>query len=157
MIIGLDMSCANYDGLEKVKESAAQKSTVTVNKLVKFSGINRLLMTISDFDESYSDEEVKQYTALVCKNMANDIVCCENDAIDKACEDINDAPLPSTPTLQFISTRNSDYKRWKSAHQELVDAATNGRLVELDCGHYLHQFESEKIAEEMKEFIGNLE
>lgn len=42
-------------------------------------------------------------------------------------------------------------------HQELVDASTNGRLVELDCGHYLHQFESEKIAEEMKEFIGNLE
>lgn len=156
-IVGLDMSSANYSGLAEVKESFAQKSMIKANKIVKFTGINRFLMTISDFDETYSDAEVKQYTSLVCRNLANDTVCRENDAIGKVCDEINSAALPSTPTLQFVSTYNSDYEYWKSTHQELVDAATYGKLVELDCGHYLHQFESERIAEEMKAFIAELD
>ena len=156
-IVGLDMSSANYSGLAEIKESFAQKSMINLNKAVKFIGINRFFMTISDFDESYSDIEVKQYTALVCKNLANDTVCRENDAIGSVCEEINAASLPSTPTLQFVSTQNSNYDYWKSTHQELVDAATFGKLIELDCGHYLHQFESERIAEETKTFIDELE
>ena len=155
-IVGLDMSSANYDGLAEIKESFAQKSMININKIVKFSGINRFFMTISEY-EGYSDEEIKQYTALVCKNLANDTVCRENDAIGRVCEEINDAALPSTPTLQFISTQNSNYDYWKSTHQELVDSATFGKLIELDCGHYLHQFESERIAEETKTFIDELE
>ena len=154
-IVGLDMSSANYEGLAEVKESFAQKSMININKIVKFSGINRFFMAISEY-ENYSDEEIKQYTALVCKNLANDTVCRENDAIGSVCEEINAAALPSTPTLQFISTQNSNYEYWKSTHQELVDASVYGKLIELDCGHYLHQFESERIAEEMKDFIENL-
>ena len=34
-----------------------------------------------------------------------------------------------------------------------MDQIKIGKLIELDCGHYLHQFESERIAEEMKDFI----
>ena len=154
-IVGLDMSSANYEGLAEIKESFAQKSAIEINKIVKFSGINRFFMTISEFD-GYSYEEVKQYKALVCKNQANDTVCRENDAIGGVCEEINAAALPKTPTLQFISTQNSNYEYWKSTHQELVDASTYGKLIELDCGHYLHQFESERIAAEMKDFIENL-
>ena len=154
-IVGLDMSSANYEGLAEIKESFAQKSAIEINKIVKFSGINRFFMTISEFD-GYSDEEVKQYKALVCKNQANDTVCRENDAIGGVCEEINAAALPKTPTLQFVSTQNSNYEYWKSTHQELVDASTYGKLIELDCGHYLHQFESERIAAEMKDFIENL-
>ena len=152
-IVGLDIASANYAGLAEIKEGFAQKTLITVNKIVRFSGINRFLMSISEFDETYTDEDVKQYTALACKNLSNDTVCRENDAISGVIEEINAADLPSTPTLQFISTYNSNYEYWKSTHQELVDASTFGKLIELDCGHYLHQFESERIAEEMKDFI----
>ena len=155
-IIGLDMSSANYSGLAEIKEGFAQKSAITLNKAVRFIGINRFLMTISESDETYTDEEWKQYTALVCRNQSNDTVCRENDAIGEVCEEINVAALPAAPTLQFISTQNSNYEKWKSSHQELVDASHNGKLIELDCGHYLHQFESERIAKEMKDFIMNL-
>lgn len=147
-IVGLDMSVA--------KECFSNRSTVRLNKAVKFSGINRFMMTISDVEEGYTDTEWKQYTALVCRNMANDTVCHEDEAIDQVCEEINVAALPDTPTLQFISTYNSNYEYWKSNHQELVDASSFGELIELDCGHYLHQYESERIAEEMKDFIEGL-
>ena len=147
-IVGLDMSVA--------KECFSNRSTVRLNRAVKFSGINRFMMTISDVEEGYTDTEWKQYTALVCRNMANDTVCHEDEAIDQVCEEINAAALPDTPTLQFISTYNSNYEYWKSNHQELVDASSFGELIELDCGHYLHQYESERIAEEMKDFIEGL-
>ena len=147
-IVGLDMSVA--------KECFSNRSTVRLNRAVKFSGINRFMMTISDVEEGYTDTEWKQYTALVCRNMANDTVCHEDEAIDQVCEEINAAALPDTPTLQFISTYNSNYEYWKSTHQELVDASSFGELIELDCGHYLHQYESERIAEEMKDFIEGL-
>ena len=147
-IVGLDMSVA--------KECFSNRSTVRLNKAVKLSGINRFMMTISDIEEGYTDTEWKQYTALVCRNMANDTVCREDEAIDQVCEEINAAVLPDTPTLQFISTYNSNYEYWKSTHQELVDASSFGELIELDCGHYLNQFESERIAEEMKCFIEEL-
>ena len=147
-IVGLDMSVA--------KDCFSNRSTVRLNKAVKFSGINRFMMTISDVEEGYTDTEWKQYTALVCRNMANDTVCHEDEAIDQVCEEINAAALPDTPTLQFISTYNSNYEYWKTTHQELVDASSYGELIELDCGHYLHQYESERIAEEMKDFIEGL-
>ena len=41
-------------------------------------------------------------------------------------------------------------------NQISVDASTYGKLIELDCDHYLHQFESERIAEEMRDFIDGL-
>lgn len=147
-IVGLDMSVA--------KECFSNRSTVRLNKAVKFSGINRFMMTSSDVEEGYTDTEWKQYTALVCRNMANDTVCHEDEAIDQVCEEINAAALPDAPTLQFISTYNSNYEYWKSNHQELVDASSFGELIELDCGHYLHQYESKRIAEEMKDFIEGL-
>ena len=155
-IVGLDMSSANYDGLAEIKEGFAQKTAINLNKIVRFSGINRFLMSISEFDATYTDEELRQYKALVCRNQANDTVCRENDAIGEVCEEINATALPSTPTLQFVSTYNSNYEYWKSTHQELVDASTYGKLIELDCDHYLHQFESERIAEEMRDFIDGL-
>lgn len=155
-IVGLDMSSANYEGLAEIKESFAQKSAIEINKIVRFSGINRLLMSISEFDETYTDEELKQYKALVCRNQANDTVNRENDTIGSVCDEINAEALPDVPTLQFVSTQNSNYEYWKSTHQELVDASTYGKLIELDCGHYLHQFESERIAAEMKDFIEKL-
>ena len=56
----------------------------------------------------------------------------------------------------YIYADNSNYEYWKSTHQELVDASTYGKLIELDCDHYLHQFESERIEEEMRDFIDGL-
>ena len=44
------------------------------------------------------------------RSKAFDTVCRENDAIGKVCEEINAVALPDTPTLQFISTYNSNYE-----------------------------------------------
>ena len=65
-----------------------QGGPTDVNKIVRFSGINRFLMSISEYDETYTDEDVKQYIALVCRNQSNDTVCRENDAISGVIEEL---------------------------------------------------------------------
>ena len=39
---------------------------------------------------------------------------------------------------------------------DYVSDMPNATLIELDCGHFVHCFESERIAKEMKEFIDGL-
>lgn len=154
-IVGLDMSFGNNPNLVTAKESKAQKAIMKLNKVVRISGINRFLLTISD-NEGLSDEETKQYIALVSKNQANDTTCRENDAVTAVCGEITGAALPDTPTIQYISSDRKDDESVLKACDEIVAASKDGKMIELDCGHYVHQYESERIAEEMKEFISGL-
>ena len=146
-IIGLDMSLP--DSYELEKSSSMQ---LFLNRAVKFLGINRFLMSISEYDGMTGDE-VKKYTALVCGKSINKTVCRELGAEAAAWDEIKSAPLPAAPTIQYISGINADDEPWISAHQAFADASADGQIIQLGCGHYVHQFESERIAKEMKEFL----
>ena len=39
----------------------------------------------------------------------------------------------------------------------MVDSSENGKLIELDCGHYVHDFEYERISEDIKKLISELD
>ena len=72
-------------------------------------------------------------------------------------------PLPTTPTLQFVSKQTNEISNetfpgtdWMAAHQELVDASVNGKLVELDCGHYVYKEKTEEIITGIRDFLKTL-
>ena len=97
--------------------------------------------------------------AIQCKNMANKTVINEIKAIDESCDIINSKPLPTTPTLQFIAMERrseEEVQAWKASHQEIVDASSNGKMVELDCQHYVYRFERERIVQEIGEYLKTL-
>ncbi len=48
-------------------------------------------------------------------------------------------------------------ENWKKIHENYADGLSNGRIVELDCGHYVHVEAPERISAEMKSFIDGLE
>ena len=98
-------------------------------------------------------------TYLFTGNSANDgnsTILREADSQKANCEKIKSLPLPKTPTLQFISGTNRDNERWVDSHREMTDASSHGRMVQLDCGHYVHHYESEKIAKEIRSFLSEL-
>ena len=151
-IIGLDMCVGGcFDPVEDVKSSGAQNK---IDKIGAFFGANRFLMSISEFP-CLSDEEIKLYIAAGCKNLGNKTSAREYEGVLAAFEAIANAPLPTVPTIQYVSGVNKTRELWVNAHQEIVAASKNGRYVQLDCGHYVHNFESERIAKEIKEFIGS--
>ena len=155
-IVGLDMAFGNNPKYKTLREGKAQKTLTKLNKLVRLSGINRPLLMLSD-NEGLSQKEEKQYIALVCKNQANDTVARENDAVSGVCDEITSSPLPDTPTIQYISADRINNEDEVKACDEIVAASKNGKRIDLDCGHYVHQFESERIAKDMKEFISGLD
>ena len=39
-------------------------------------------------------------------------------------------------------------------HYDYVSDLTDAKVVELGCGHYVHNFMQDRIAEDIREFIG---
>ncbi len=152
-IIGLDMSTSVLMELESDNMLTFEK---VLGKTVALSGINRPMLALSDLPECRNAKEKKQYIAVYSANDGNSTVLREADSQKANCEKIKSLPLPKTPTLQFISGTNRDNERWVDSHREMTDASSHGRMVQLDCGHYVHHYESEKIAKEIRSFLSEL-
>ncbi|MBR3278354.1 MAG: alpha/beta hydrolase [Lachnospiraceae bacterium] len=152
-IIGLDMCVGGcFDPVEDTKDCATQNK---IDKFGAFFGMNRFLMSISEF-EGYTDEEIKSYIAVGCKNLGNDTAQREMEGIVAVFDEINCMPLPNVPTIQYVSGVNKNDEMWVGSHQNIVNASTDGNYVQLECGHNVYEYESERIAKDMKEFINTL-
>jgi hypothetical protein len=44
---------------------------------------------------------------------------------------------------------------WVDNHYAYTEDLSNARVIELGCGHYVHYFNAEEIASEMRTFIQN--
>ena len=67
--------------------------------------------------------------------------------------------LPAQPCVQFIVQRAPCVvwvEKWCGTHQEYADASVDGKLIQLNCGHYVHDFEYGKIAEEIRSLAKRL-
>ena len=150
-IIGLDMCLGGcFDPVEDTQSSEKQNN---IDKVGAFFGINRFLMSISEFD-GLTDEEIKLYIAVGCKNLGNSTASRECEGIENVFNEIKSAPLPDVPTIQYVSGVNKDKELWVNSHREFVNASSDGRYVQLECGHYVHNYESDRIARDIKDFIG---
>ena len=154
-IVGLDMCTANSKSEEMIKNDTLSGFAVGEVRFELAVGIGR----IADFDTSgtLSEEENNILTEIACHKLLNDTVVNENDPDNEIAvnEEINSAPLPTVPMIMYMSSDdNGDL--WESGMQAMVDASENGQLIKLDCGHYVHNFEYERISKDMKEFIDGL-
>ncbi len=41
--------------------------------------------------------------------------------------------------------------QWNAQYKK---RSANGKYVQLECGHYVYEYEAESIAEDVKEFLG---
>ncbi|MBR1797435.1 MAG: alpha/beta hydrolase [Clostridiales bacterium] len=73
-------------------------------------------------------------------------------------------PIPDVPTLLLVSDGSmmapvfgSDYTSiWRQIHRNYIDLISNGDIIELDCGHYLHAERPEEVSAAMISFIESL-
>ncbi|MBR1724740.1 MAG: hypothetical protein IJ723_06970, partial [Ruminococcus sp.] len=77
----------------------------------------------------------------------------EPDAVKK----IDGVPMPDIPMLMFVSDgKETGIEKWSDIQKEYASELSNATVIELDCGHYVHNYKQEQISEKMKEFIGNI-
>jgi len=161
-IIGLDMSVPRaYDDMDL----KTADRTIKLAEIARNLGFARLYYMFSPYSEELSREEKKLYCAIGSKIAAN--VCVQNEGlgIEDACNEIDSMPIPGIPTLQFVSDgRAVGVGHWAEIHKDYaanVSGAMGGTadspVIELNCGHYVHWYEPERIAEEMKGFLQQIQ
>ena len=154
-IFGLDMCTPNCK--DESTLNSGDDGVKTIFKLFQHTGILRIFDP--DVSGTLSAEERQIFKELYCKKSLNDTVLREgdNDLERAAVEELNSNPLPTVPMILYMSANNKDDKLWEGGMQAMVDASSDGKLIKLDCGHYVHDFEYERISKDMKEFIEGLD
>ena len=153
-IVGLDMMVANAN--VQAKNKVLNDLVMDINSFAKNVGLLRLIDP--DTTGTLTEEERKTVKALYCRDTANDTVRNERDVdnIKEVSIAIYSTPLPTVPTIQYITEEDED-DIWIVSAQKLADASKDGHVVKLDCGHYVHHYEYERIAKDMKDLIEGLE
>ena len=154
-IVGLDTTPANFT--EELESEQKSKLQIFLIKLLKLSGVSRFHKV--QCLPYLTKEEMRVLRELNVRNPVNYDLLSEMQDVAKACEEISKHPMPTAPCVHFISQRDSGVawaEKWRIAHQEYADASVDGKLIQLSCGHYVHDFEYKKIAGEIRDLADRL-
>jgi len=161
-IVGLDMSVPRaYDDMDLEAAGRSMK----LLEIARDLGFARLYYMFSPYSEDLTREDKKLYCAIGSKIAANKCVQNEGLSIDDACKEIDSMPVPGIPTLQFVSNgKGVGIANWAEIHKDYAESVSgamggmaDSSVVELNCGHYVHWYEPERIAEEIKDFIRQIQ
>ncbi|MDR3001846.1 MAG: alpha/beta hydrolase [Fibromonadaceae bacterium] len=153
-IIGLDMGFPEY---------YIQRKTPPLNidrilmKFISMLGIQRFYYPTQVSSSYLSDDEYKQAKYLTYRNFMNTSVLNELKNIYSNAETVqNQNYLNITNNILLFSSdgkeRGDFWIRSKSEFAKKMKA----QLVILDCNHYVHHFESQKIMEKSKQFLNKI-
>ena len=154
-IMGLDTTPAEF--ADELRSEELNLRRVICGRLLNLTGLSRLGKPACL--PHLTEEEKRILRELCVRNTCNYDVVSEIRDVPNACEEISRFPLPAQPCVHFISQRDPGValaEKWRKAHQDYAEASVDGRLVQLDCGHYVHDFEFEKIAGEIRELANRL-
>ncbi len=154
-IIGLDMAVPEYyDDME---------INITNSKLLSFfakTGITRFIPNIAESDAikggTLTDNEKEIYRAVFYSRTLTDTMVMEHEAVKENAEIAEKSGIPQIPTYLFVSNGTDTgftTEKWRKPAENYVSKVENGRYMELDCSHYLHNYEYTTIAEEIREFL----
>ena len=153
-IVGLDMALPrSYDNFDF--ESVRHLGRLA--DIGRKTGIVRLLYNDASLPAGLSRDEKALYRAIASRIAVNQTIINEGLAVPAACAAIDAGSKPDVPMLLFVSDGSQTRaKDWVGLQHDFAAELLNARVVELGCGHYVHNFEPERIAAEMRAFFGAL-
>ena len=160
-LVGLDMALPDtYDILDlKEAERAEMLSGIAVKLgFLRIVNVEDMFPAFTSGGLSASDKDI--YRAIMLEKTCNVVIVNESKTIPETCAKIRSAPKPDIPTLIFSSDGTGvdvDGPVWVSIERDYAEGLTDAKVVELDCGHYVHNFEQDRISEEMDVFIAALD
>lgn len=154
-IVGLDMAVPdaylNYSinmPLLKVSSWAVQ------------AGMTRLIPGVWKSDAvkygSLSEEEKNIYKSVFYRRTATKTMLNEVEEVKNNALMVSKGGHVDIPMLMFCSNgKGTGYneEEWRAFQSDYVRSNENGKIVNLDCSHYVHDYEYERIAEDIKSFV----
>ena len=158
-IIGLDMAVPKY-----YDEMNINVPLTRVASRAASMGVTRLIPGISESDAiqhgTLSDSEKEIYRAVFYSRTATVTMINETASVKENAKKVESGGVPKLPMLLFISDGSGgtgfDKETWRMIPIEYISGADNGKYIELDCPHYVHDYEYDTISENIVGFLSNL-
>lgn len=155
MIIGLDMA---------VPEALIDfQDEVLLNAIRRFftrTGWIRFLPLIRDMDcvkyGTLTEEEKDIAHAMMYYNFLNRTVLNEFKYFSQNAKIVEDGETPQVPMLLFVSSDKLK-KEWPGYIQSYVSDVEKANIVQLDCPHYVHDYEYVRISEDIKKYLNEMD
>ena len=155
-IIGLDMAVpAYYDEMH---------ISIPITKLGQYGaalGITRWIPSLAESDAikagTLSEEEKEIYRAVFYQRTATVTMIDEVKAVKDNAKTVKENGVPQVPMVLFISNGSGGTgfteETWRRIPKEYIAGCDNASYIELDCPHYVHDYEYEKISEEIRNLL----
>lgn len=150
-IVGLDMAVP--DAYENFKNNAFMNA---MNQFCAKIGMIRLVPLLNEMDcvehGTLTEEEKEIVHALLYKNISNKTTINELKYISENAKIVGAGEIPQVPMLLFISN-DTFTTELTDATQMYANTVENAKVIQLDCPHYVHDYEYNLIGEEIKNFL----
>ncbi|MCM1525310.1 MAG: alpha/beta hydrolase [Ruminococcus sp.] len=155
-VIGLDMSVPQY--YDEMKISVP---VLTLGYVGARLGVTRFIPGIWEGDAvkygTLTDSEKDIYRAVFYSKTSTRSMINEAKTVKSNAEKVKQGGIPQIPMLLFISDGSGgtgfDKDTWRRTAEEYISGNKLGSYVELDCPHYVHDHEYERISEEIRRFL----
>lgn len=157
-IIGLDMAVPEYYENMKIN--------LPLMKLGQYAadlGITRLIPTLAESDAikhgTLTNDEKNRYRAIFYNRTATVTMINEAKSVKDNARIVTQNGVPQVPMLLFISDGTGgtgfDKETWRRIQEKYISEVESGKYIELDCSHYVHDYEYGRISEEIKSFLSD--
>lgn len=155
-IIGLDMAVPQYYDSMSINIPMMCVASWAAN-----IGVTRLIPGIAESDAikygTLSDSEKEIYRAVFYSRTATVTMINECDSVKENAKLVESMGVPQLPMLLFISNGSGgtgfDEETWRKIPIEYISQVQNGKYIELDCPHYIHNYEYDAISGNIIEFL----
>ena len=155
-IIGLDMAVPEYYESMNINIPLIHIAGWAANM-----GVTRFIPGISDSDAikygMLSENEKEIYKAVFYNRTATVTMINETEQVKENAEKVNGMGVPQLPMLLFISNGSGgtgfDKETWRKIPIEYLSQVDGGKYIELDCPHYVHDYEYKAISENIIAFL----
>jgi pimeloyl-ACP methyl ester carboxylesterase len=147
-IIGLDMAVP-----EEYAPFTNKYTKIKFQKLATMFGLHRIPLFNPVSKRGLSPDEAKQHKYLSHKVTLNNDVMAEINIVNENAKKVQQLGVPDIPLLLFVSSGISG--QWMERQRNFAGNSDKIKVIQLNCGHDIHYYESEYIAGESMRFLKN--
>lgn len=155
-IIGLDPAVPkSYENMK------INNALLNLTKFGSDIGITRLISSIVDDSSAIkygnlTEEEKELYRVIFYRRTATTSMLNETKSIKENAKELENIDNTNVPMLFFASNGDGtgyEKEEWRKFIIDYINSKQNGEYELLDCSHYVHNIEYQKIYEESVKFI----
>lgn len=157
-IVGLDMAVP-----ESYEDFNINMPIVKLSAFAADIGIIRWIPGLAESDAikygTLTEDEKDLYRIVFYRRTATRPMLKELEEIKTNASKVREGGVVSIPILMFSSNGEGtgwDESIWKSHQENYMEKVKDGGIINLNCPHYIHDIEYDKIANEIDDFIESL-